>query len=193
MEIFFQRTHTTIKTINTEHKMKTLQKLMTVVTVLVATITSAQTTSENYVQTTAYQTEVQDGQQSQVLESDKIVSVNYFDGLGRAKQSVAVRAGGQQQNTNILDWTDDWKTGSGSTPLFNMTGRTIDNKREFGTNPFGEQSLLWRCGNTTNVQTNAGWNSDHFAIDKNIGYMYTVWVKRTGSGSATAVRGMLCA
>ncbi|MBW1298543.1 hypothetical protein, partial [Aquimarina litoralis] len=74
--------------------MKTLQKLMTVVAVLVATITSAQTTSENYVQTTAYQTEVQDGQQSQVLESDKIVSVNYFDGLGRAKQSVAVRAGG---------------------------------------------------------------------------------------------------
>ncbi|WP_219007613.1 DUF6443 domain-containing protein [Aquimarina litoralis] len=169
--------------------MKTLQNLMTVVAVLVATITSAQTTSENYVQTTAYQTEVQDGQQSQVLESDKIVSVNYFDGLGRAKQSVAVRAGGQQQNTNILDWTDDWKTGSGSTPLFNQNGQTSENQRIFGTNPFGEQSLLWRCGNDSNNDADGGWNTDYIAVDKNVAYRYTVWVKRTGSQNGNTYHG----
>ncbi len=167
-----------------------MRTLFLVITVLVSTVVSAQTQSENYVKTTVYQTEVQDGQQSQVLESDKIESVNYFDGLGRVKQSIAVRAGGQKQSTNIFDWTDDWTVGNGSTPLFNSTGRTVDNKREFGTNPFSEQSLLWRCGNNENIQTNAGWNSDHFTIDKSIGYMYTVWIKRTGTVSGTAYHGI---
>ena len=170
--------------------MKTLQNILVAIAVLCITALSAQTQTENYVKTTTYQTGVQEGEQSEVLESDKIVSVNYFDGLGRAKQSIAVRAGGQQQNTNIFDWTNDWTVGTGSTGLFNMTGRTVDNKREFGTNPFGEQSLVWRCGNNSNVQTNAGWNSDHFDIDKNVGYMYTVWMKRTGTGSATAYHGI---
>ncbi|WP_299221341.1 DUF6443 domain-containing protein [uncultured Aquimarina sp.] len=167
-----------------------MKNLFLVITVLVSTIVSAQTQSENYIKTTAYQKEVKEGEQDQVLESDKIVSINYADGLGRAKQSIAVRAGGQDQSTNIFDWTDDWTIGNGSTPLFNSTGRTVDNTREFGTNPFGEQSLLWRCGNNEDIQTNAGWNSDHFTIDKSVGYMYTVWIKRTGTVSGTAYHGI---
>ena len=167
-----------------------MRTLFLAIAVLFGTVVNAQTQSENYIKTTVYQTEVKEGQQHQVLESDQIQTVNYFDGLGRAKQSIAVRAGGQDSQTNILDWTDDWTVGTGSTPLFNKTGRTIDNKREFGSNPFGEQSLLWRCGNTTDVQTNAGWNSDHFDIDNKVGYLYTVWVKRTGSGSGTFYHGI---
>ena len=169
--------------------MKTLQNILVAIAVLCITALSAQTQTENYVKTTTYQTDVQEGEQSEVLESDKIVSVNYFDGLGRAKQSVAVRAGGQQQNTNILDWTDDWAVGTGATPLFNLNGQSSDNQRIFDTNPFGEESLLWRCGNDTNNDADGGWNTDYIPVDKNVAYRYTVWVKRTGSQDGRTYHG----
>ncbi|WP_162144501.1 DUF6443 domain-containing protein [Aquimarina latercula] len=166
-----------------------MKKIFLAIAVLVSTVISAQTQTENYIKSTTYQTEVQDGQQSQVLESDKIVSVNYFDGLGRPKQSVAVRAGGQQQNTNILDWTDDWTAGGGHTSLFNMNGQSSDNERIFDTNPFGEQSLLWKCGNDAASDADGGWNTDYISVDKNVGYRYAVWVKRTGSQNGSTYHG----
>ncbi|MDH7447322.1 DUF6443 domain-containing protein [Aquimarina sp. 2201CG14-23] len=169
--------------------MRTIQKLWLAVTVLVSTVVTAQTQTENYVQTTAYQKAVQEGQEDQVLESDKIISVNYFDGLGRAKQSVAVNAGGQQQSTNILDWTNDWSVGTGSTPLFNKNGQASENERLFGENPFGAQSMLWKCGNDPESNADGGWNVDYIAVDKNISYRYTVWVKRTGSQNGTTYHG----
>ncbi|WP_299432033.1 DUF6443 domain-containing protein [uncultured Aquimarina sp.] len=166
-----------------------MKNLFLAIAVLVSTVISAQTQTENYVKTTGYQTEVKEGQQTQVLESDKVVSVNYFDGLGRAKQSIAVRASGQKQSTNILDWTGDWTLGGGHTPLFNMNGQSTDNERTFGTNPFGEQSLLWRCGNDINRDADGGWNTDYIPVDKNVGYRYTVWVKRTGSQDGSTYHG----
>ncbi|WP_299243570.1 DUF6443 domain-containing protein [uncultured Aquimarina sp.] len=166
-----------------------MKNLFLVITVLVSTIVSSQTQSENYIKTTAYQKEVKEGEQDQVLESDKIVSVNYADGLGRAKQSIAVRAGGQGQSTNILNWTGDWTLGGGHTPLFNMNGQSSDNERIFGANPFGEQSLLWKCGNDTNRDADGGWNTDYIPVDKNVSYRYTVWVKRTGSQDGTTYHG----
>ncbi|WP_299897696.1 DUF6443 domain-containing protein [uncultured Aquimarina sp.] len=169
--------------------MKTLQNILIAIAVLCITALSAQTQTENYVKTTTYQTDVQEGEQSEVLESDKIVSVNYFDGLGRAKQSIAVRAGGQQQNTNILDWTDDWTVGTGTTPLFNINGQSSDNQRIFDTNPFGEESLVWRCGNDSNNDADGGWNTDYIPVDKNVAYSYTVWVKRTGSQDGRTYHG----
>ena len=169
--------------------MKTLQNILVAIAVLCITALSAQTQTENYVKTTTYQTDVQEGEQSEVLESDKIVSVNYFDGLGRAKQSVAVRAGGQQQNTNILDWTNDWAVGTGATPLFNLNGQSSDNQRIFDTNPFGEESLVWRCGNDSNNDADGGWNTDYIPVDKNVAYRYTVWVKRTGSQDGRTYHG----
>ena len=50
----------------------------------------AQNPTENYVNTTTY-TAPSTGA---ITENDTLVSVTYFDGLGRAKQSVAVGAGG---------------------------------------------------------------------------------------------------
>ena len=169
--------------------MKNVQRLLVACIVLVSTMLSAQTQTENYVKTTLYQTEVTEGQQDEVLENYKIESVNYFDGLGRPKQSVAVRAAGQGQRTNVLDWTQDWTVGSGSTPLFNQNGQTSENQRVFDTNPFGDQSLLWKCGNDPESNADGGWNTDYFDVDKNVTYRYTVWVKRTGSQSGRVYHG----
>ncbi len=169
--------------------MKTIKKILFIVAVLVSTVLSAQTQTENYVKTTVYQTEVQEGKQTQVIERNKIETVNYFDGLGRAKQSIAVRAAGQEQNTNLLDWTGDWTLGSGNTPFFNMNGPSSDNERLMGVNPFGEQSLLWRCGNDAHRDRDGGWYTDTFTIDNTVHYRYTVWVKRTGSHDGTTYHG----
>ncbi len=173
--------------------MKTIKKILFIVAVLVSTVLPAQTQTENYVKTTVYQTEVQEGKQSQVIERNKIETVNYFDGMGRAKQSVAVRAAGQEQNTNLLDWTSDWTSdwtiGRGATALFYLNGESVDNQRLMGANPFGEQSLLWRCGNDPARNADGGWNTDYFAVDKNVSYRYSVWVKRTGSQDGTTYHG----
>ena len=57
---------------------------------------------ENYIYTTAYRVETQDGinnSQSQALSnSDKIESITYFDGLGRPMQSIGIRAGGNSED-----------------------------------------------------------------------------------------------
>ncbi|WP_298311017.1 DUF6443 domain-containing protein [uncultured Aquimarina sp.] len=166
-----------------------MKKIWLTIAVLVSTAISAQTQTENYIKTTVYQKEVKEGQQDQVLESDKIVSINYADGLGRAKQSIAVRAGGQGQSTNILDWTDDWNVGAGGTALFNRNGQVSENQRIYDTNPFGEQSLLWKCGNDINNDADGGWNTDYIPVDKNVAYRYTVWVKRTGSQNGNTYHG----
>jgi len=85
--------NTIIKTTNTVIEMR---NILLGIAVLVGTAVSAQTPTENYVKTTAYQTEVQEGES--VPEKDKIETINYVDGLGRAKQSIIVRGGGQQQD-----------------------------------------------------------------------------------------------
>ena len=62
----------------------------------------AQTTTENYVKKTTYKVKTLNGTTKvtggSLVANDKSESITYFDGLGRAKQSVAVRAGGQAQD-----------------------------------------------------------------------------------------------
>ena len=71
------------------------KQLFTLALLCVASLMMAQTTTENYVHTTAYQVPTQDGV---VSDDNKIESVTYFDGLGRPKQSIAQRAGGQAED-----------------------------------------------------------------------------------------------
>ncbi|RXP51968.1 hypothetical protein EC396_11935, partial [Lutibacter sp. HS1-25] len=54
-----------------------------------------QTTTENYVKTTSYQVATTTGS---VANDDKIETITYFDGLGRAKQSIGIRAGGGSED-----------------------------------------------------------------------------------------------
>ena len=65
------------------------------VTVLFSTVTEAQTTTENYVQSKTYQYPDADDSTS---DDQKIINVSYYDGLGRMKQNVAVKAGGDKEN-----------------------------------------------------------------------------------------------
>ncbi|WP_350284652.1 DUF6443 domain-containing protein [uncultured Croceitalea sp.] len=144
--------------------------------------------NENSVYTRVYQSAMASAS-GIVTNSDLIESVTYFDGLGRPKQNIAIKAGGQRTVKSVAEWTMDWTAGSGGTPFFNQNGQTAENEREIGVNPFGQQELLWKCGNDADYGADGGWNTDYFNVDKNATYRYTVWVKRTGSQNGSTYHG----
>ena len=79
---------------------------------------TAQTPTENYIKRTIYTAPSTQG----ITENDTLVTVTYFDGLGRPKQTVTVRGGGNALDHNLLPWKDDWTLGSGSTPFLVRMG-----------------------------------------------------------------------
>lgn len=77
--------------------------LFTLASLFVSSLVMGQTTTENYIKSTTYRVETNDGEHktgttTDLLPDDKIESINYFDGLGRPIQSIAKQAGGQKQD-----------------------------------------------------------------------------------------------
>src|SRR5690606_8104406 len=77
--------------------------LYTLAAILVSNLVLGQTSTENYIQTTTYQVKTEDGTTKAgtsipLTDDDKIESITYFDGLGRAKQSISKQAGGNKQD-----------------------------------------------------------------------------------------------
>jgi len=56
---------------------------------------NSQSSDQNYIKSTIYQTETEDGI---VTTNDKIESITYYDGLGRSTQKQLIRAGGGSEN-----------------------------------------------------------------------------------------------
>ncbi|WP_303317579.1 DUF6443 domain-containing protein [Flavivirga abyssicola] len=75
--------------------------LFTLVTLCVSSLMMAQTTTENYVKTTSYQIKTPTGA---VSNDYKIEGITYYDGLGRPKQSIGIRAGGNRED--IITYID---------------------------------------------------------------------------------------
>lgn len=73
--------------------------------VFISFLTKAQTLTENFTYTTAYQVETLDGynkieneQQVPLTANDKIETITYYDALGRPEQVIAKQAGGNRQD-----------------------------------------------------------------------------------------------
>ncbi len=138
---------------------------------------------ENYVSTRTYQ---------DASETEAIESVAYFDGLGRTKQNVFVRGSGKAsaQTPNIAPgWTMDWSEGTGGTAFFNRNGEVSENARIWAPDPFGNNNLVWECGNKPDSGSDGGWNTDYFNVDKTKTYRYTVWVRRNHSQNGSTYHG----
>jgi RHS repeat-associated protein len=139
----------------------------------------AQTQTENHIVTKVYkvksQTSLTTNDPRQVTSS-----IQYFDELGRAKQSVLVKGGsGSFGNNNFpYDWNAGTPTNSG---FFNLNGSSGENQIVSGTTPFGDTDLLWECIPDGNGSNDGGWNTDYMNVDQTKAYRYTVWVKKTGS------------
>ena len=148
----------------------------------------AQTNTENYILTKTYKVA-----STQVITdtdpTQTTTSIQYFDGLGRAKQSVILKGGGGNFGNNDvpLDWSAGTPNNNG---FYNLNGSSSENKIINGTTPFGDSDLLWECKPDASNNSDGGWNSDYFAIDKTKTYRYSVWVKRTGSQHGTTYHGI---
>ena len=90
--------------INHKTKMSMKQFIITISLYFIVglSLVLGQTTTENYIQTTNYQVKTQDGLTNlsgqNLTDDDKVVKINYFDGLGRLKQSVVKQAGGNRED-----------------------------------------------------------------------------------------------
>lgn len=168
-------------------RMSLIKRLIYGLLGLVSVSVTAQTTTENYVVSKTYK----EKRTTPVIGNNKdsvITNINYFDGLGRAKQNIAVGAGGVLVSPNELqiDWT---LNNVGSTSFFNRNGSDSENKIVNGTTPFGDTDLLWECKPDASNNPDGGWETNYFDIDNTKTYRFTVWVKRTGSLNGTTYHG----
>ncbi|MEO0900583.1 MAG: DUF6443 domain-containing protein, partial [Bacteroidota bacterium] len=139
--------------------------------------------NENYVYTKVFQNANQE---------EPIEGISYFDGLGRKKQEVAIRASGTSlaNSPNLASgWFMDWTVGTGSTSFFNQNGATSENNRIPGPDPFGNTTIIWECGNDPGSNGDGGWTTDYFNVDKTKTYRYTVWVRRNHSQNGHTYHG----
>ncbi len=81
---------------------------------------------------------------------------------------------------NLLD-TSTWTVGNGSVSGFSQNGATSENSREYGIDPFGNSSILWKGGNDAASNADGGWNTSYYDIDHTETYRFTVWLKKTNS------------
>ncbi len=146
----------------------------------------AQSTNENYVVTKVYKK----GTTSVISGNNKdqvMTNVQYFDGLGRLKQTVAVNAGGNVVSDNAIPI--DWTLGNTGPTDFFTAGSTAENRIINGSTPFGGMDLLWECIPDAASNFDGGWNTKYFKVDNTKTYRYSIWVKRTGSQSGATFHG----
>ncbi|QMU66144.1 MAG: hypothetical protein GKR88_21050 [Flavobacteriaceae bacterium] len=144
-------------------------------------VLSSQTQSENYVVSKTYKVALQENELSTQNPDSVSTAITYFDGLGRAKQSVLVGAGktGSLEANNAIpyDWSAGVPTNSGFYNPFGAGVNVITN----GTTPFGHTDLLWEGSNNASNYYDGGWDTNPIVIDNTSAYRYTVWMKKTGN------------
>lgn len=81
------------------------------------------------------------------------------------------------QNYSLVN-TQTWTIGSGSVTRYSQNGVTAENIRQLGTDPFGNNTVIW--ASTTDSQSNddGGWNSDFFSVTSSATYRFSVWIKK---------------
>lgn len=158
-----------------------MRKYLLSLLIVLPLIGSSQTATENYVKEKVYW-------DATTLVANPIThsSISYFDGLGRAKQVIQTGSASHVYGeNNLIAWPQEWTEGVGSTASFNMYGLENENTRERKTDPFGDFSVVWKCGPGPDEQSpgydsDGGATTDYFAIDRTQAYRYALWVKREG-------------
>ncbi|MEM7085846.1 MAG: DUF6443 domain-containing protein [Bacteroidota bacterium] len=112
-----------------------------------------QFTGENYIKTTSYQKEFVISQinADTPLDNDKIESISFSDGMGRVKQSIALRAGGNRENiVQYIEYDDLGRDARQYLPYASTTSGS--NYIPLATAKLGVEDFydVSKYGNTTN-------------------------------------------
>lgn len=90
---------------------------------------------------------------------------------------------------NLLKWQEEWSLGNGIISGWSNNGNADENSRVMGSNPFGINSMLWKCVPDATVADNGGsaggYNTSTKVLDKNFAYRYCVFVYKNKTGGTT--------
>jgi hypothetical protein len=89
---------------------------------------------------------------------------------------------------NLLD-TSTWTVGNGTVTGFWKNGTDAENVRELGTDPHGNNSVLWKAVPDAGYDADGGWNSPYMAADHTKTYRFSVWLKKTNSNDGVTYFG----
>nr|WP_320120079.1 hypothetical protein [uncultured Marinifilum sp.] len=92
---------------------------------------------------------------------------------------------------NLID-PGQWTVGNGSIGSFSQNGSNAENVREWGEDPFGTRSLLWKAIPDSGSNGDGGWNTASFSINHTKMYRFSVWIKKTNSYSGHTYLGCYC-
>jgi len=81
------------------------------------------------------------------------------------------------QNYSLVN-TRTWTIGSGSVTGYSQNGATAENIRQLGTDPFGNNTVIWSSTTDTASDNDGGWNSSFFSVTSSATYRFSVWMKR---------------
>lgn len=82
----------------------------------------------------------------------------------------------------LIDYSK-WTVGTGSATNFGQNGVTAENSRILGTDPFGNQAVIWESKPDGISVPNGGWNTSPTSINNMKLYRFSVWVNRTVMGN----------
>ncbi len=116
---------------------------------------------------------------------------NYTAGLKKVTP-----AGISSPTSPVFD-SSNWAVGSGTLSKttyggsfsFTQNGLTSENERVLGTNPFGQESVVWETRPVGDNNADGGWNSVYtdMPIDSTKMYRFSVWFKKTSVDSSGRV------
>jgi hypothetical protein len=81
---------------------------------------------------------------------------------------------------NLID-TSTWTVGTGNVTGFIKLGNDAENVRELGTDPYGNQSVLWTAVPDATSSSADGGFKLHTNMDHTKTYRFSVWIKKTNS------------
>lgn len=92
------------------------------------------------------------------------------------------------QNRNLIDKNilpvHNWKSGSVAPTFFSNNGSVSENNRDYYTDPWGNENLIWNSISAGNNNDDGGWNTANFNINSNQKYRFTTWVNRVVQGNS---------
>ena len=81
------------------------------------------------------------------------------------------------QNYSLVN-TQTWTIDSGSVTGYTQNGANEENIRQLGTDPFGNNTVIWSSTTDTASDNDGGWNSSFFSATSSATYRFSVWMKR---------------
>jgi hypothetical protein len=125
------------------------------------------------------------------ISSEKFFISSSGDVSFAGKLAYGVRGSGV--NIMPLVWRYDPKPSSGilASSYENLTpiGSAVENAINYGTDPFGKQSLLWECYPAGDNNADGGWESTKTEIDNNKTYKFITYFKINNNSSGNAYFG----